>query len=68
MMKLAKFDAAEYLDKEEVIAEYLNVALEDDNPNVFLTAVRDVAKARGITELAKNAGFLNGRACNNDRY
>ncbi|HDQ39998.1 MAG TPA: putative addiction module antidote protein [Desulfonatronum sp.] len=57
MMKLTKFDAAEYLDNEEVIAEYLNAALEDDNPNVFLTAVRDVAKARGMTELAKNAGL-----------
>lgn len=57
MMKLAKFDAAEYLDNEKVIAEYLNAALEDDNPNVFLTAVRDVAKARGMTELAKNAGL-----------
>lgn len=57
MMKLTKFDAAEYLDSEEVIAEYLNAALEDDNPNVFLTAVRDVAKARGMTELAKHAGL-----------
>ena len=58
MMKVANFDAAEYLDNEEVIAEYLNAALEDDNPNVFLTAVRDVAKARGMTELAKNAGLF----------
>ncbi len=57
-MKVANFDAAEYLDNEEVIAEYLNTALEDDNPNVFLTAVRDVAKARGMTELAKNAGHF----------
>ncbi len=57
-MKVANFDAAEYLDNEEVIAEYLNAALEDDNPNVFLTAVRDVAKARGMTELAKNAGLF----------
>ena len=58
MMKVANFDAAEYLDNEEVIAEYLNTALEDDNPNVFLTAVRDVAKARGMTDLAKNAGLF----------
>jgi probable addiction module antidote protein len=57
MIKLTKFDAAEYLDSAEVIAEYLNAALEDDNPNVFLTAARDVAKARGMTELAKHAGL-----------
>lgn len=32
MAKIAKFDAADYLDNEEVIAEYLNVALKDENP------------------------------------
>ena len=57
MNKLAKFDAAEYLDSEEVIAEYLNAALEDEDPNVFLTAVGDIAKARGMTELAKDSGL-----------
>ncbi|EFI36114.1 addiction module antidote protein [Desulfonatronospira thiodismutans ASO3-1] len=57
MTKLAKFDAAEYLDSEEVIAEYLNAALEDEDPSVFLTAVGDVAKARGMTDLAKDAGL-----------
>lgn len=57
MTKIAPFDAADYLDSEEVIAEYLNAALEDDNPDVFLTAVRDVARARGMTQLAKDAGL-----------
>lgn len=54
---LAKFDAADYLDNEEVIAEYLNAALEDPNPEVFLAAVADVAKARGMTQLAKDTGL-----------
>ena len=44
--KLLAFDAAEYLDGEEVIAEYLNAALEDENPDLFLTAIADVEKAR----------------------
>ncbi|MCC6209015.1 MAG: putative addiction module antidote protein [Gammaproteobacteria bacterium] len=57
MTKLIKFDAAEYLDSEEVIAEYLNAALEDEDPNVFLAAIGDIAKARGMTELAKEAGL-----------
>lgn len=57
MTKLTRFDAADYLDSEEVIAEYLNAALEDEDPNVFLTAVGDVAKARGMTTLAKDAGL-----------
>ncbi|MCC6327143.1 MAG: putative addiction module antidote protein [Acidobacteria bacterium] len=54
--KLAVFDAADYLDNETVIAEYLNAALEDENPDVFLRAIADVAKARGMSQLAKDAG------------
>ena len=57
MAKLAPFDAADYLDDEETIAEYLSAALEDPNPDVFLAAVRDVARARGMAQLAKDAGL-----------
>lgn len=56
-IKLAAFDASEFLDDEEVIAEYLAVALEDSNPDVFLRAVANVAKARGVSEVAKAAGL-----------
>lgn len=45
MTHFAPFDAAAYLDDEEIIAEYLTAALEDPNPDVFLAAVRDVARA-----------------------
>ena len=55
--KLAAFDAADYLDNETVIAEYINAALEDENPDVFLRAIADVAKARGMSELARSAGL-----------
>lgn len=57
MKKLTKFDAADYLDNEETIAEYLTAALEDDNPDVFLAAVADVAKVRGMATIAKNSGL-----------
>ncbi len=57
MNKIKPFDAADYLDSDEVIAEYLNAALEDPNPDVFLMAVSDVAKARGMSRLAKDAGL-----------
>jgi probable addiction module antidote protein len=57
MTKLAKFEAADYLDTEETIAEYLTAALEDENPDVFLVALSDVAKARGIAEVAKSTGL-----------
>ena len=57
MKHIAAFDAADYLDNDEVIAEYINAALEDENPNVFLQAIADVAKARGMTKLAKDTGL-----------
>ena len=56
MAKFAPFDAADYLDDEDTIAEYLTAALEDFNPDVSLTAARDVARARGMAQLAKDAG------------
>ena len=54
---IAPFDASDYLDSEETIAEYLSVALENSDPDAFLVAVRDVAKARGISTVAENAGL-----------
>ena len=56
MAKFSRFDAADYLDDEVTIAEYIPAALEDPNPAVFLAAVRDVARARGMAQLAKDAG------------
>ncbi|HVS00567.1 MAG TPA: addiction module antidote protein [Thermoanaerobaculia bacterium] len=56
-LKLTEFDASAYLDNEEVIAEYLTVALEDDDPDVFLMAVGNVAKARGMTQIAQATGL-----------
>lgn len=57
MRKLTKFDASDYLDSEEAIAEYLNAALEDENPDVFLAAIADVAKSRGMAAIAKSTGL-----------
>jgi probable addiction module antidote protein/putative addiction module killer protein len=51
------FDAAAYLDNDAVIAEYLSAAAEDPNPEVFVAALGDVAKARGIAQIAKDAGL-----------
>ncbi len=57
MKTMATFDAADYLDSETVIAEYINTALEDENPDVFLQAVADIAKARGMSRLAFDSGL-----------
>jgi probable addiction module antidote protein len=57
MTHFVPFDAADYLDNEVSIAQYLSAALEDTNPNVFLAAVRDVARARGMAQLAQETGL-----------
>lgn len=57
MKKLVLFDAADDLDNEDVIAEYLNVALASEHPDLFLQAIADVAKARGMAQLAQDTGL-----------
>jgi probable addiction module antidote protein len=57
MTEYALFDASSYLDSEEMIAEYLTAAAEDENPDVMLLAIANVAKARGMTHVAKAAGL-----------
>ena len=54
---IALFDASEYLDSPELMAEYLAACLEDPNPDVFLAALADVAKAKGMTDIARAAGL-----------
>jgi probable addiction module antidote protein len=56
-LEIQPFNAAEYLDNDEVIAEYLSAAAEDPNPDVFLAALGDVAKAKGMAQIAKDAGL-----------
>lgn len=51
------FDAADYLSSDEAVAEYLSAALEDPNPEMFLTAIKTAARARGMAQLAKDAGL-----------
>jgi len=57
MAKIKPFDPSEFLDSDEVVAEYLTAALEDPNPDVFLAAVGHVAKARGMGAIAESAGL-----------
>lgn len=52
-----KFDVAEFLQDEETSAEYLNMALEDPNPEMLLLAVKNIARAQGMTQLAKDTGL-----------
>ncbi len=55
--RLAPFDVSRHLNDEVVIAEYLSAALEDPNPDMFLRAVANVAKARGVAAVAEASGL-----------
>jgi probable addiction module antidote protein len=55
--QFSTFNAADYLDDEEVIAEYLTAAAENENPDVLLSALAEVAKARGMSQVATDAGL-----------
>jgi probable addiction module antidote protein len=57
MKQLKPFEASQYLTDEETIGEFLTASLEDPNPDMFLRALQEVAKARGMTQLAKDAGI-----------
>ena len=54
---LPRFDAAEHLDSEEAIAEYLAVVLEENDTAALVKALGTVARARGMTQIAKDAGM-----------
>ena len=56
-MKLFEFDAARYLDDDEAIAEYMTAVLETNDPDLLLLALSDVARAKGMAQVAKDAGL-----------
>ncbi|MDD2775644.1 MAG: putative addiction module antidote protein [Gallionella sp.] len=57
MTQFSPFDAADYLDDDETVAAYITAALEEDDPDAFLSALKTVARARGMTQLAKDTGL-----------
>ena len=54
---LPDFDAAEYLDSEEAVAEYLTAMIEEGDPALLAAALGDIARARGMSEIAKASGL-----------
>ena len=57
MSVIAPFDIADYLDTPEIMTEFLAACLEDENPEVFIAALSTVARAKGMTEVAKKSGL-----------
>ncbi len=56
-VKLVPFDAARYLDSDEAVAEYMAAVLETEDPDLLLLALGDVARAKGMAQVAKDAGL-----------
>lgn len=57
MLKTTKFDVADYLDTEELRKDYLDLVAKDGTQEEFLKAISDVARARGMSRTAKEAGI-----------
>ena len=56
-MKTQRFDIVKYLDSDEAIAIYLNEIAETGDSNDFIIALGDVARAKGIAEIAQKSGL-----------
>jgi probable addiction module antidote protein len=56
MLKTKKWDAAEYLATPKSIVAYLEAAFEDGDPALVAAALGDIARAKGMSELARQAG------------
>lgn len=55
--KMSSYNPMDYLESDEEIAQYLNEAYHNDNPEVFVIALGYVAKAKGVAEVAKRSGL-----------
>lgn len=55
--ELPEFDVAEYLNSEEDVAAYLTAVLEENDPALLATALGDIARSRGMTQVAKDSGI-----------
>jgi probable addiction module antidote protein len=55
--KLVPFDAARYLSDDAAIAEYMTAVLESEDPDLLLLALGDIARAKGMAQVAKDAGL-----------
>jgi len=56
-MDTSKFDIADYLDSNEMIAEYLNVVLEEGDNSDVIAAIGHIAKSIGMTKIAEETGL-----------
>ena len=56
-IKTIPWDAVEYLKTEEDMANYLEAVLEDSDPALLSAALGDIARAKGMTQIARETGL-----------
>lgn len=54
---LTDFDISQYLDNNEIIAEYLTQVIEEGDMDELFTAIGNIAKAKGISQISKDTGL-----------
>ena len=55
--EIPEFDAAEYLTSDDEVAAYLTTILEENDAALLAAALGDIARARGMTQVAKDSGI-----------
>ncbi len=56
-VKISEWDSAQALTTPERIAAYLEVVLEENDPALIAAALGDIARAKGMTKLARETGL-----------
>jgi probable addiction module antidote protein len=58
----SRWDAVEYMKSDADMAAYLEACLDEapDDPSLLLAAISDIARARGMVQLAKDTGLTRG--------
>ena len=54
---LPDFDPAQHLETSEDMAAYLSIVMEEDDASLLAAALGDIARARGMSEVARSAGI-----------
>lgn len=59
--KFGRYDTADYLDSEDAVRRYLEACQEDGDPSLIAAALCDIARARNMSQLARDAGMTRAR-------
>ena len=56
-IKLSKWDPAKYINTKEAVIAHIEVALEEYDTELFLTVISDIARSKGMTQIARELGL-----------